>query len=226
MLRSLTANEKLIGVLTGQWGDYGLPPRQRASGAHAVVANHYLEAPPTPVGGASHRGGRRAIRAAGGELLIRAEVRSIVCENGRATGVELVDGRRITAPIVVGRRSAADLRAGARREPAQARFITGDRKDRASSCSMLCLFVALDGTDSELGFRTDKLLGSRLVLIRRRAFRNRIVRFRRIPRFSRPRTRLAIRYPGTSAVQVLVRQTTAGSRDGSEPLASTRPGLR
>jgi prolycopene isomerase len=48
-----------------------------------------------------------AIEAAGGEVLLRAEVRRILVEGGRARGVVLEHGQRIEAPAVV---SNADLR--------------------------------------------------------------------------------------------------------------------
>ena len=43
VLSSLTQDPKLIGVLTGQWGDYGLPPAQSSFAMHAFVAQHYLD---------------------------------------------------------------------------------------------------------------------------------------------------------------------------------------
>ena len=53
VLRELTSNEELIGVLTAQWGDYGLPPGESSFGVHAVVAGHYFEGASYPVGGAA-----------------------------------------------------------------------------------------------------------------------------------------------------------------------------
>ena len=35
-------DEKILGVLTGQWGDYGLPPAQSSFAMHAMVVRHYL----------------------------------------------------------------------------------------------------------------------------------------------------------------------------------------
>ncbi|WP_036839728.1 phytoene desaturase family protein [Pleomorphomonas oryzae] len=49
-----------------------------------------------------------AIRQRGGEVLLRAPVRSILVEAGRAAGIELEDGRRIKARAVI---SNADLKA-------------------------------------------------------------------------------------------------------------------
>jgi all-trans-retinol 13,14-reductase len=52
VLSGLTRNEKLIGVLTAQYGDYGLPPRRSSFAIHAIVARHYFEGGSYPVGGA------------------------------------------------------------------------------------------------------------------------------------------------------------------------------
>src|ERR1039458_2054910 len=41
-LARLTGNGELIAVLTGHWGNYGLPPGQSSFGMHAVIAEHYL----------------------------------------------------------------------------------------------------------------------------------------------------------------------------------------
>ena len=51
VLRSLTQNEKLIAVLTGQYGDYGHPPGQSSFAMHAMVVRHYLNGGTYPIGG-------------------------------------------------------------------------------------------------------------------------------------------------------------------------------
>ena len=51
VLSSLTSNKKLIGVLTGQWGDHGLPPSQSSFMMHAMIVHHYLDGGNYPVGG-------------------------------------------------------------------------------------------------------------------------------------------------------------------------------
>ena len=42
VLSSLTSDQRLIGVLTGQWGDHGLPPKKSSFAMHAMVARHCL----------------------------------------------------------------------------------------------------------------------------------------------------------------------------------------
>ncbi len=70
VLEGLTRNEQLIGVLTGQWGDYGLPPAKSAFVMHAMVAKHYLAGGSYPVGGASRMAETiiPVIEAAGGHV--------------------------------------------------------------------------------------------------------------------------------------------------------------
>jgi all-trans-retinol 13,14-reductase len=53
VLENLTANQQLIGVLTGQWGDYGLPPARSSFAVHATIAEHYFAGGSYPAGGAS-----------------------------------------------------------------------------------------------------------------------------------------------------------------------------
>ena len=59
VLESLTGNRELIGVLTGQWGDYGLPPGKSSFAVHATIAEHYFGGASYPVGGAGLGGSRR-----------------------------------------------------------------------------------------------------------------------------------------------------------------------
>jgi all-trans-retinol 13,14-reductase len=49
VLAGITQNQELIGLLTAQWGDYGLPPAQSSFGVHAIIANHYFEGASYPV---------------------------------------------------------------------------------------------------------------------------------------------------------------------------------
>jgi all-trans-retinol 13,14-reductase len=104
VLSSLTANRELIGVLTGQWGDYGLPPGQSSFGIHAIVARHYFGGASYPVGGASQiaAGIAPLIERAGGRVVVSAEVSRILTGAGtRAIGVRMADGREFRAKSVI-----------------------------------------------------------------------------------------------------------------------------
>lgn len=103
VLRSITNNEELIKVLTGQYGDYGLPPKQSSFAMHASVARHYFDGGNFPVGGSSQivKTIDPVIEAAGGTILVSAEVDQVVIENNTATGVKMKDGKVFTAQNIV-----------------------------------------------------------------------------------------------------------------------------
>ena len=103
VLSSLTKNEKLIKVLTGQYGDYGLPPKQSSFSMHASVARHYFDGGSFPIGGSSQIAKTidPVIEASGGTILINAEVAQVLVENNKAVGVKMKDGKSIYAKSVV-----------------------------------------------------------------------------------------------------------------------------
>ena len=103
VLSELTDNPKLIAVLTGQWGDCGLPPKQSSFLIHALIARHYLEGAYYPEGGAWKIADTiiPVIQQSGGDLLTYASVSKIVIEKGKAVGVEMSDGHIIKADKVI-----------------------------------------------------------------------------------------------------------------------------
>lgn len=102
-LLELTSNRKLIAVLTGQWGDYGLPPKESSFVMHAMVAKHYLNGAAYPVGGSSSIASKivPVIEAAGGQVITRAEVDQVLIKNRKAFGVKLSNGSEIKSDIIV-----------------------------------------------------------------------------------------------------------------------------
>ena len=103
VLRSITQNETLIKVLTGQYGDYGLPPKQSSFAMHASVVRHYFNGGSFPVGGSSEIINTidPIIEKASGTILINAEVDKILIQKNRAKGVLMTDGRKFYAKCVV-----------------------------------------------------------------------------------------------------------------------------
>ena len=103
VLSEITDNKKLIGVLTGQWGDAGLPPARSSFGIHAMIAGHYLSGGAYPVGGSSRIAAtiKPVIESAGGQVLVRAEVDEILVRHGRAYGVRMANGDIIKARDIV-----------------------------------------------------------------------------------------------------------------------------
>jgi all-trans-retinol 13,14-reductase len=103
VLRSLTNNETLIKVLTGQYGDYGLPPKESSFYMHASVARHYFDGGNFPVGGSSQivKTIDPVIAASGGTILINAEVEKVIIEKNNAIGVKMSDGKLLYAKNIV-----------------------------------------------------------------------------------------------------------------------------
>lgn len=103
VLRGLTDNAELIAVLCGHFGDYSLLPDQASFAVHAMVIAHYLDGANYPVGGAARIAETMAdtVRAAGGLVLVSAEVRQVLMHDQRAVGVVMADGTTLEAPVVV-----------------------------------------------------------------------------------------------------------------------------
>ncbi|MFL5784982.1 MAG: phytoene desaturase family protein [Bacteriovoracaceae bacterium] len=103
VLRSLTSNERLIAVLTGQWGNYGLPPKKSSFGVHGVIAHHYLNGGCFPEGGSSSvaRTMISEIESNGGIVAHSADVERVIVKGNEATGVELADGDKIYGKRIV-----------------------------------------------------------------------------------------------------------------------------
>ncbi|HSC83887.1 MAG TPA: NAD(P)/FAD-dependent oxidoreductase [Pseudomonas sp.] len=155
VLEGLTQNQELIGVLTAQWGDYGLPPAQAAFVMHAMVAKHYITGGNYPVGGAIRISESiiPQIEAAGGQVFTYAGVDKILVENDRAVGVRLhKDGLEIRAPQIV---SCAGL------VPTYTRLLDASVANEHGllvplqkvklSAATLCLYAGFKGSAAELG---------------------------------------------------------------------------
>ena len=103
VLQSLTQNKRMIGVLCGQYGDYGLPPGQSSFGMHAILVRHYFRGGSYPIGGASVIADTiaKVIQENGGQVVTKANVVRIEVVNKKVKGVTIADGRTIHAPIVI-----------------------------------------------------------------------------------------------------------------------------
>ncbi|MGB5698044.1 MAG: NAD(P)/FAD-dependent oxidoreductase [Polyangiales bacterium] len=160
VLEEITRNQELIGVLTGQFGDYGLVPAKSSFFIHAMVVSHYLRGAAYPVGGA----GRIAetilpvIERAGGEVITNAEVTEILIEDERAVGVRLADGRPLRAPTIIS--DAGAVNTFTRLLPETVARSTGfpSKVDAVgASIAHLSLYVGLEGSAADLGLEKTNL---------------------------------------------------------------------
>lgn len=153
VLSSITQNEQLIKVLCGQYGDYGLPPKQSSFVMHASVARHYFSGGSFPIGGSSEIATTtdRVIEKAGGTILINAEVEEIIIENNTAKGVQLKGGRFIAANNIVS--GAGIMNTYDKLIPDSLPLkvqLQQQLKQVNRSVAHACLYIGLDGSPDEL----------------------------------------------------------------------------
>jgi all-trans-retinol 13,14-reductase len=154
VLSELTQDRDLIAVLTGQWGDYGLPPRRSSFVMHAMVARHYMHGGYYPVGGAwriAALAGPR-LRKTGGEVFTYARVEQILVPDGRARGVRMADGHEIACDCVISDAGVANtfghlLQPEVAREHGLDKLLT----EVKASAGHLCVYIGLEATAAELG---------------------------------------------------------------------------
>jgi len=103
IISSITNNKELIKVLTAQYGDYGLPPKQSSFAMHASVVKHYFKGGSFPIGGSSQiiKTIDPVIEKSGGKILVRAGVKKIIVKNNVAIGVMLEDGKEIFSKLII-----------------------------------------------------------------------------------------------------------------------------
>jgi all-trans-retinol 13,14-reductase len=153
VLSELTDDPELIAVLTGQWGDLGLPPKRSSFVIQALIAKHYLHGGFYPVGGAWRIADTilPRIRATGGEVFTYARVEQVLVREGRACGVRMADGSEIAARCVISDAGAINtfarlLPTGIAAQHGYDRLIEGVKP----SIGHLGVYIGLQGTAEEL----------------------------------------------------------------------------
>lgn len=160
VLGSYFRDRELIGVLSAQWGDYGLPPSRGSFLVHAMAQNHYLEGAAYPRGGASRIAETflPTIERAGGVVATLADVDRILVEGGRAVGVRMADGREIRAPRVVSDAGVAVTLGRLLDAPARAQLgPAAELRGVEPSTAHLSLYLGLDRSAAELGLPRSNL---------------------------------------------------------------------
>ncbi len=156
VLSSFIKNPKLIGVLTGQFGDYGLPPKQSSFIMHAMLVNHYFDGGSYPSGGSARifESIEPVINKAGGDVYTNAEVEEILIKNGKASGVRMADGREIHASQVI---SSAGIFNTYDKLLKKRWDIRKKMKNVTPSVSHFCLYIGLKDTPENLGLEPTNL---------------------------------------------------------------------
>ncbi|WP_055443326.1 phytoene desaturase family protein [Lacinutrix himadriensis] len=153
VLRNLTDNEELIKVLTGQYGDYGLAPKESSFVMHTAVAKHYFAGGSFPVGGSSQivKTIVPVIAKAGGTLLISAEVDEVIIENNTAKGVKMKDGKSFYAKNIISGAGIMTTYNKLLPEDTVAKHHLKEQLQKVKrSVASTCLYIGLEGSPEEL----------------------------------------------------------------------------
>jgi all-trans-retinol 13,14-reductase len=160
VLESFTGNRELIGVLTAQWGDYGLAPGKSSFAAHATIAEHYFGGASYPVGGAGAIAAAMVpqIESAGGVVVTSAEVSAILLDGARAAGVRMSDGREFRSGVVLSDAGATNT--FERLLPPNLSAVDSLRRQLLRlqpSTAHVSLYVGLSQSDAALGLQGTNL---------------------------------------------------------------------
>ena len=160
VLEEITGNQELIGVLTGQFGDYGLVPTESSFFIHALVTSHYFSGAAYPRGGSARIAQTilPVIEKGGGEVVTNAEVDQILIENDRAVGVRLLNGHELRAPTVISDAGVVNTMTRLLRQGApETHGFAKKASEIGASLAHLSLYVGLEGTTEELGLQKPNL---------------------------------------------------------------------
>lgn len=143
----------LRAFLSAQSGNHGLSPSRVSLPLHASMITHYYDGAYYPRGGAKRipMAMIKALRRRGGQIRMRARVQRILVEGGRAAGVELASGERITAGSVVSNADPA-VTFGSLLPPDLCRRERRKALGAERSVSMVSVFCAVDMDLRDLGY--------------------------------------------------------------------------
>jgi all-trans-retinol 13,14-reductase len=159
-LSKLTNDGRLKTVLSAFGGDLGESIEEGSFVMQAAVLGHVVEGCHYPEGGPIQfaRGLIPPIRQAGGDVLVKARVKEIIIENGRATGVRLANGDEI--------RSDKGVVSDAGMESTISKLLPKEIQDgplaelkkhvelSSGGISHVFTFVGFNATNEELGLRS------------------------------------------------------------------------
>ena len=145
-------DETILGVLSGQWGDHGLPPRYSSFAMHAMVVRHYLDGGNYPIG-TSRRIAETAVdylESMGGALYVNAGVDEIITHKGKAVGVRLEKGDEILAPLIISSAGVMNTYGNFLRNNKAFSQMSAQLKTVTPTSSYMCLYIGLNKSAEEL----------------------------------------------------------------------------
>jgi all-trans-retinol 13,14-reductase len=153
LLDATITDPLLRAILAAQSGDHGLAPSRVSLALHASMVTHYYNGGFYPRGGAKKipMAMIKALRRHGGQIRLRARVSEILLDRGRAVGVALASGERLTAGNVISNADPAVT--FGRLLPPSAGARERRRARRAEySISLISVFCAVEMDLKSLGY--------------------------------------------------------------------------
>ena len=159
VLSSLTSDQRLIGVLTGQWGDHGLPPKKSSFAMHAMVARHYLDGGNYPTGSSRRIAETISdlIEKKEGILAVNAPVSKIKIENGSAVGVIMENRDEIEAETVISNAGVVNTIGKLLDDENSHTRIKENLQKINQTESYVCLHIGLNKSAKDLGLSNTNL---------------------------------------------------------------------
>ena len=159
VLSTLTDDQQLIGVLTGQWGDQGLPPAQSSFAMHAFVARHYLDGGNYPTGSSRSIAETISdlIEKNDGVLAVNAGVKEIKVYNGAAVSVIMENGDEIEAESIISNAGVVNTIDGLLSNGNGYDRLKNNLEKVEKTKSYVCLHIGLDKSAKELGLGNTNL---------------------------------------------------------------------
>ena len=159
VLSSLTDDQQLIGVLTGQWGDQGLPPAQSSFAMHAFVARHYLDGGNYPTGSSRSIAETISdlIEKNDGVLMVNAGVEEIKVHNGTAVSVIMENGDEIETDTIISNAGVVNTIDKLLNNGNGYSRLKDSLEKIEKTKSYVCLHIGLDKSAKELGLGNTNL---------------------------------------------------------------------
>lgn len=210
VLESITTNQTLIAVLTGQWGDCGLPPAESSFMIHATIAHHYMYGGYYPIGGSSEiaKSIIPTIQSTGGEVFTYASVEEIIVKDRSVQGVRMADGHIIKCDTVVSATGVINTIDHLITPSEVPHGLTESRQNIERSMASICLYIGLDKTAEEL-----KLPKTNLWLYPSEDYEQHVDEFRNNPEGKMPLIYISFpsakdpdferRYPGKATIEIV-----------------------
>lgn len=150
VLQSITTNKRLIAVLCGQCGNYGLAPAHSSFAAHAIVVSHFIEGGFYPIGGAEKiwEHAVEQISTLGSKVFVNCDVQAIEVKKNKVQGLT-IDGKFYPCKSVISNAGTNNTFKNLLNQESRERC-GYELNNVPPSNSHMCLYVGLDKSDEEL----------------------------------------------------------------------------